>query len=638
MRRLKAKVDANCPLQAGELVNSCGAVIELLESLTLRGGGVPLRNVDWETRVDQLDIDEILSQVVKPEGAEAASKPGGVPVSAEGELGAAALSLSPPLSSKLASWFKAKPDPKSPRAAPGAGFPSRPDPKMMRSPRRSLPVVPLTKVALSMQSTSMEKAFIREARESEATKSVASDDSCRASCDADASAMAAAAAVPSSPCEKPVDERKGRPTLSPLGSRLVRPVSLDTIPEPAAMAVALARNATTDWNNDTLALHEASQGHALLLLGTELLGSFLCVDPVTLRRFLYVVERDYGDNAYHNCIHGADVLLTTHLFMEKNSLWARCSRSEQFATYLSAIIHDFDHPGTTNAHEVKVESDLAVRYSDDTVLERHHLASALGVMRVAGQNVLSSLSPTDARAARSWIIHLVLQTDLRRHAEFLRRLRAIEALGFKRMVRETAVCAAGDWRTPLLDSKVEASLVCSTALKFADLGHATKPLEQHLAWTKRLMEEFYCLGDRERALGVPVSALCNRWTDTNIPKMQVGYIKFICMPFFNLVADLVDPFAVPHKRLNENFFTWLQESLKFKAAPQQRDKPPCVKRAISFSVKHQPQPSTVAAARARRGSSIVLTQLHEDGSVPPLVPRAQASLKRRAPRRSSAVY
>ena len=33
-------------------------------------------------------------------------------------------------------------------------------------------------------------------------------------------------------------------------------------------------------------------------------------------------------------------------------------------------------------------------------------------MRVAGQNVLSSLSPTDARAARSWIIHLVLQTDL----------------------------------------------------------------------------------------------------------------------------------------------------------------------------------------------------------------------------------
>ena len=55
----------------------------------------------------------------------------------------------------------------------------------------------------------------------------------------------------------------------------------------------------------------------------------------------------------------------------------------------------------------------------------------------------------------------------------------------------------------------------------------------------QVTEEFWSLGDRELAMGIHISPLCNRKTDTNIPSYQLGFFKFVCNPFFALVADLV---------------------------------------------------------------------------------------------------
>ena len=71
-----------------------------------------------------------------------------------------------------------------------------------------------------------------------------------------------------------------------------------------------------------------------------------------------------------------------------------------------------------------------------------------------------------------------------------------------------------------------------------------------------MTNEFWALGDRERAMGIPVSPLCDRDKDRNIPKSQIGFFRFICMPLFSVVADLVDPQMVPWQRMKANLAEW----------------------------------------------------------------------------------
>ena len=46
-------------------------------------------------------------------------------------------------------------------------------------------------------------------------------------------------------------------------------------------------------------------------------------------------------------------------------------------------------------------------------------------------------------------------------------------------------------------------------------------------------------GDKETALGLPNSPLCNR-TETLVPESQVGFIDFIIVPSMNLLGDMFD--------------------------------------------------------------------------------------------------
>ena len=65
-----------------------------------------------------------------------------------------------------------------------------------------------------------------------------------------------------------------------------------------------------------------------------------------------------------------------------------------FALVFAAIIHDFKHPGLTNSFLVHTQDDLAITYSDDSVLERFHLASGY---RALFEYDFMSETPNDIR-------------------------------------------------------------------------------------------------------------------------------------------------------------------------------------------------------------------------------------------------
>ena len=97
------------------------------------------------------------------------------------------------------------------------------------------------------------------------------------------------------------------------------------------------------------------------------------------------------------------------------------------------------------------------------------------------------------------------------------------------------------WASPLADpTHVDANFLFAAAVKFADLGHATKRWELHERWTERITQEFWALGDKERALGVSISPLCDKERDCDVAKSQEGFFAFVCAPFYEVLADLVD--------------------------------------------------------------------------------------------------
>jgi hypothetical protein len=61
---------------------------------------------------------------------------------------------------------------------------------------------------------------------------------------------------------------------------------------------------------------------------------------------------------------------------------------------ISGLVHDIDHPGHSNSFEVNTMSALAKRYDNQSVLENHHIDTALSLLKIPGCNILESLSCT----------------------------------------------------------------------------------------------------------------------------------------------------------------------------------------------------------------------------------------------------
>mmetsp|Transcript_84318 Transcript_84318/g.261906 ORF Transcript_84318/g.261906 Transcript_84318/m.261906 type:complete len:202 (+) Transcript_84318:1-606(+) len=71
-------------------------------------------------------------------------------------------------------------------------------------------------------------------------------------------------------------------------------------------------------------------------------------------------------------------------------------------------------------------------------------------------------------------------------------------------------------------------------LHAADISNPGKPTALSDMWTRRLKQEFFLQGDEEKRLGIPVSPLCDR-SNSNFASSQVGFIKFIVCPTFELL-------------------------------------------------------------------------------------------------------
>lgn len=101
-------------------------------------------------------------------------------------------------------------------------------------------------------------------------------------------------------------------------------------------------------------------------------------------------------------IHVASVVQMTHLLLQQAGIAKVMSPAQVFATYTSALIHDFEHLGVNNDYLIKSFHPLAVMYNDISPLENHHVAAAGRVMQrpeCRFIKVCQTLSPEPVLAA-----------------------------------------------------------------------------------------------------------------------------------------------------------------------------------------------------------------------------------------------
>ncbi len=68
------------------------------------------------------------------------------------------------------------------------------------------------------------------------------------------------------------------------------------------------------------------------------------------------------------------------------------SSIEIFAVFISAIVHDYEHTGTTNNFHIQTRSDIALIYNDRAVLENYHISTTFKLMKNDNYNILQELS------------------------------------------------------------------------------------------------------------------------------------------------------------------------------------------------------------------------------------------------------
>uniref|UniRef100_A0A3B1JQQ5 Phosphodiesterase n=1 Tax=Astyanax mexicanus TaxID=7994 RepID=A0A3B1JQQ5_ASTMX len=274
--------------------------------------------------------------------------------------------------------------------------------------------------------------------------------------------------------------------------------------------------------------------------------------PLSCIMFAIFQERDLLKT-----LHAADVTQSTHVLLSTPALDAVFTDLEILAALFAAAIHDVDHPGVSNQFLINTNSELALMYNDESVLENHHLAVGFKLLHEENCDIFQNLTKRQRQSLRKLVIDMVLATDMSKHMSLLADL--------KTMVETKKVTSSG---VLLLDHYTDRIQVLRNMVHCADLSNPTKPLAVYRQWTERIMEEFFRQGDKERERGMEISPMCDKHT-ASVEKSQVGFIDYIVHPLWETWGDLVHPDAQDILDTLEDNRDWYQSTI-----PQSPSPPP----------------------------------------------------------------
>lgn len=76
-------------------------------------------------------------------------------------------------------------------------------------------------------------------------------------------------------------------------------------------------------------------------------------------------------------------------------------------------------------------------------------------------------------------------------------------------------------------------------------------------WVRNLEDEFFKMGDMEKARGLPVSMMCDR-SAPGLRDGQVGFFDHVLLPLFTAFADVIPECAAVPYQAKQNRDAWVK--------------------------------------------------------------------------------
>jgi hypothetical protein len=287
--------------------------------------------------------------------------------------------------------------------------------------------------------------------------------------------------------------------------------------------------------------------------------AFSLLDEEAFFEFINSVRHGYKEsNQYHNDIHAADVTQMCHFVLTHGVLdVARLQPLDIVALLLSAIVHDFQHPGVNNMYLINTQNELAMLYNDQSVLENMHVSEAFKlIFKQPGCRIFNKLSTEEVKIIRKRMLQCVLSTDNAKHFELTSRLQNLMA-GHDIKQGQNAEKIINT-STPATEHESK-QFIMNACMHLADVSNPTRSFAGASEWGRRVTEEFYRQGDLEKQRHLPISFLCDRATG-NLPSSQLGFIRGIARPYVEKMVEIFPKLAPLLDNVKKNELEWARLS------------------------------------------------------------------------------
>lgn len=268
--------------------------------------------------------------------------------------------------------------------------------------------------------------------------------------------------------------------------------------------------------------------HYLTLVNLEM-------DEEALSAFIDLVCENYNKNYFHNFQHAVNVLHMTYRLLNTTGIIHKLKPVIVFATLISAISHDVDHPGNTNSYEINSFSKYAKLYNDNSVLENHHCTLTFELLDYT--NVIHHVKQDDFKDFRKTIIACILGTDMSKHNDFMNK------------------CKDFQFQQPTFTVE-DQYFIAQMMVHFADLSNSIKPFQISMEWSKKISLEFYHQTVKEELEGLPVLSFMKVHDKLSMCLNEINFITNISLPMWELFAAKFEGFHELVEKCNNCLNQW----------------------------------------------------------------------------------
>ncbi|KRX08648.1 hypothetical protein PPERSA_03519 [Pseudocohnilembus persalinus] len=268
----------------------------------------------------------------------------------------------------------------------------------------------------------------------------------------------------------------------------------------------------------------------------------------TFIEFLMEIERKYNKrkNPFHNYLHGIAVMQCAFTLSKCKMISKYLDDFKQFVLTFSGLCHDISHRARTNIFMVNSMDKLAIRYNDDSVLERHHIATTFLLLQDDRYNIFKNMPLDQFKELRKLAISNILYTDISKHfplmKDFSKTFKVPEDQNKQTLSVDQNSSDFEQPQAPVFGSGTDDLIYLQgTILHTADFTGGAKPFPISRIWSERVNQEFTAQYIEEGKRGLPQTPFFKDLDKPHIAaKGEIGFFKFIVQPLWDLLNEFTE--------------------------------------------------------------------------------------------------